>query len=288
MFHYKLYGIVALFTESIIITSARFVRCRADVFFELNMILPFDKDPMGCAIYDYHCQRELAPLVVHSSLFDDDEMEIAHLFRPLSDMPKIEQQALSWIINHSAAQADKKKIKILDVGAAAGCHCAPLEQYNCEIQAIDVSPLAVQTLRERGISANLCDFFVDDCGKDYDVILCLMNGIGLCGTFGRLPLFFHRLDQLLAPKGCALVDSCDIAHIVADDDGNIPSILCENGRYYGEVDYQMEYKEHLGLPFTWLYLDEKNFIVQAQQAGFCCEILCRGEAEDFLAKLSRK
>lgn len=52
------------------------------------------EDPMGAAIRDYFRQGKSAQLKVLSSLFDDDEMPVAHLFRSYHEMPPLEQRAL--------------------------------------------------------------------------------------------------------------------------------------------------------------------------------------------------
>ena len=50
---------------------------------------------MGAAIRDYFRQGKSAQLKVLSSLFDDDEMPVAHLFRSYHEMPPLEQRALN-------------------------------------------------------------------------------------------------------------------------------------------------------------------------------------------------
>ena len=53
-------------------------------------------DPMGRAIVDYFEQQcEKSPLVVSSSLFEDDVMPVANLFRTESQMPVLERH-LPW------------------------------------------------------------------------------------------------------------------------------------------------------------------------------------------------
>ena len=68
-----------------------------------------DKDPMGCAIADFHKEGKAARLRVFSPMFEEDEIPVATLFRRLDEMPAIEQEAL-----HVASGS------ILDVGAGAG------------------------------------------------------------------------------------------------------------------------------------------------------------------------
>lgn len=46
-------------------------------------------DPMGAAIRDYHLRGKAARLRVMSSMFDEDEMPVDHLFRTFDDMPHL-------------------------------------------------------------------------------------------------------------------------------------------------------------------------------------------------------
>ena len=99
-----------------------------------------DRDPMGRAIAEYFATGKAARLRVFSPMFDEDEIPVATLFRTRDEMPAIEREALEV-----ASGA------ILDVGAGAGCHSLALQAMEKQVIAIDISPLAVETMRERGV-----------------------------------------------------------------------------------------------------------------------------------------
>ena len=232
-----------------------------------------DKDPMGHAIADYHATGKAARLRVLSPAFDEDEIPVKTLFRPFDGMPRIEQEALR--------QASGT---ILDVGAGAGCHSLALQEMGKRVTAIDISPLAVATMRQRGVEdVREQDFFALD--SKYDTILMLMNGIGIVGTISRLPAFFMQVDSLLAPGGQLLCDSSDICYVYEDEDGFIDLTGVEG--YYGELTYQMRYKGIKGESFPWLFIDAETLREQAAQHGFDCEVIARGEHYDYLARLTR-
>ena len=232
-----------------------------------------DHDPMGHAIGDYHRSGKAARLRVFSPMFDEDEIPVATLFRPYDDMPALEQEAL-----RTATGA------ILDVGAGAGCHSLVLQAMGKQVTAIDISPLAVATMRERGVQdVREQDFFTLD--GQYDTILMLMNGIGIVGALSRLPAFFMQLDALLAPSGQVLCDSSDICYIFEDEDGIID--LTGIDGYYGELTYQMQYRNVKGEPFPWLFIDPETLAEQAATHGYRCDIIARGAHYDYLARLTR-
>ena len=230
-------------------------------------------DPMGTAIYDYHKTGNAGKLIVHSSMFEDDEIPVADLFRTYKDMPRLEQKALE--LAHG---------RILDVGAGSGCHSSALTQMGKEAYAIDISPLSVKVMQERGLDASLTDFYDARFTDRFDTILMLMNGTGIIGTMERLPEFFCRLKQLLKPGGSVILDSSDLCYLFEEEDGSMMIDLA--GDYYGQLDYQMEYKGMLGEPFDWLYLDFSTLNAAAEEHGFKAELLAEGEHYDYLARLT--
>ena len=144
---------------------------------------------MGRAIADYWKTKKADRLRVFSPMFEEDEIPLATLFRKYEDMPEIERKAL-----------DMAKGKTLDVGAGSGCHSLVLQEKGIDVTAIDISPLSVETMKERGVMKVMEQDFFTMQGK-YDTILMLMNGIGIVGTLERLPKFFRQLDNILAPGG---------------------------------------------------------------------------------------
>lgn len=230
-------------------------------------------DPMGAAIYDYHKNGKAGKLIVHSSMFDDDEIPVADLFRSYQDMPILEKRALE--LAHG---------RILDVGAGSGCHSVALRQMGKEVHAIDISPLSVKVMQERGLDASLTDFYDAEFSERFDTILMLMNGTGIIGTIDGIPEFFSRLKSLLNPGGCVIIDSSDLCYLFEEEDGSFMIDLADD--YYGQLDYQMEYKGMLGEPFDWLYLDFTTLCAAAEENGFKAEMLAEGEHYDYLARLT--
>ena len=228
---------------------------------------------MGLAIHDFHNTGKAKKLIVHSSMFDDDEIPVATLFRKFKDMPELEQVALK--------QAEGR---ILDVGAGSGCHCVALAEMGKSCTAIDISGLSVEVMKEKGVDARCIDLFDESFVGQYDTILMLMNGTGIIGRLENMQKFFMRMKHLLAPGGRILIDSSDLRYLFEEEDGSLMIDLADD--YYGLVDFQMEYNKVLGEPFDWLYVDFDTLSLYAEQNGFKAEIIAEGEHYDYLAALS--
>ena len=231
------------------------------------------EDPMGAAIRDYFRQGKSAQLKVLSSLFDDDEMPVAHLFRSYHEMPPLEQRALN-----------EARGKVLDVGAGAGCHALALQERGLDVTAVDISLLSCETMKERGVANVECvNIFNQRFQERFDTLLLLMNGTGIAGKLSRLPQLLSRLKQLMTPGAQILIDSSDLRYVYEDENGVLDVDL--DGAYYGEVDYQMTYRNIIGKSFDWLYADSVVLAECCRQCGLKCEILAHGNHYDYLARI---
>ena len=256
-------------------------------------ILSADKDPMGAAILDFQKHGKAARLRVLSSMFEEDEMPVTHLFRSTREMPVLEQKALQLA-----------KGRVLDIGAGSGCHTLALQEKGFTVKAIDISPLSCETMKLRGVKDAECINLFDPhlssgnhsgenqenhSGENqeqfeggFDTILLLMNGTGIAGKIEHLPALFQRLKALLNPSGQILIDSSDLKYIYENEDGSFDINL--NGAYYGEVDYQMIYKNVKGDRFDWLYVDFPLLKSIAETYGLHGELVAEGEHYDYLAR----
>lgn len=237
-------------------------------------ILPAEKDPMGAAIHEFFNRRKADRLRVFSSQFDEDEIPVRQLFRSFSSMPAIERTALQL------AQG-----RILDVGAGSGCHALALQEMGKDVCAIDVSPLSVEVMKQRGVNdARLINLFDETFRESFDTVLMLMNGSGIIGKLSNMPAFFQRMKQILRPEGSIYMDSSDLRYLFEEEDGSILIDLA--GDYYGEIDFRMKYKDIEGDSFDWLYVDFETLALYASEYGFKTELIKQGKHYDYLAKLS--
>ena len=231
------------------------------------------KDPMGSAIADYFAKGKSAKLRVLSSQFEEDEIPTEQLFRTYDEMPELEQEALQLA-----------KGKILDCGAGSGCHALALQEMGKDVEAIDISPLSVEVMKNRGVKEAYCvNLFDENYLQKFDTILMLMNGSGIIGKLENMGAFFTKMKQLLNPGGCIYMDSSDLRYLFEDEDGSFLIDLAAG--YYGEIDFRMQYKQIKGEPFDWLYVDFQTLSYYANENGFKAEMVKEGEHYDYLACL---
>ena len=227
-----------------------------------------DTDIFGQAVKNYFNFNDETPIQVHTKNFDTDIIPVDYLFRTEDEMPEIELTALKLV-----------RGKTLDVGCCAGAHAMILQRNQVEVTAIDTSRKCIEVCKERGLKqAHQLDFFELSTKKfgRFETILLMMNGVGIAGTIQNLPHFFHQIRRILQPNGQVLLDSTDLNYLF---DKN------EFEHYYGEMIYEISYKNQYSKAFNWLYIDYELLKKIAYKNGFKTEIILK-TGSSYLASLS--
>jgi len=224
------------------------------------------KNLIGKAILQYHLCSDDTPIETLINNEKDAEMPPSLFFRPMIRMNHLERIALK-----------KSKGKILDVGAAAGCHSLILQKQGLEVTALEISADACSVMKSRGIRDVIHqDIFQHE--TKYDTILLLMNGFGLARSKTDLFKFLKHLKSLLPPGGQVLGDSTDIHYHQKNKEQF-------SDKYYGEVEFKLHYNGEEEV-FSWLYADEQLLMEAAAANQMKYELLYRNKSDAFLVRLS--
>ncbi len=229
-------------------------------------------DPFEQAFFDFLGGDREATITVHNNKGDDEVMPVAYFFRSYDQMPPLEKLALDSCEGH-----------VLDIGAGSGCHALHLQEKGFRVTALDIRPGFVEVMRQRGIRQVVRQDVRTLKKGGFDTLLMLMNGIGFTADLDGLGRFLGDAANLLNTGGQILLDSSDLIYLYQDDEGNVELNL--NDSYYGEVEYQVEYRGRQGAPFRWLFVDYTNLSFIAGQAGFRSELLFEDEHFNYLARL---
>lgn len=233
-----------------------------------------NNDILGTALKDYLKGKSKENITVISSIAEDDELPLNYLFRKADELPELEQKALSLCYG-----------KVLDVGAGSGIHSLLLKEKGLAVLSIDISAGAVEVMNERGLNALHTDFMQLNTQR-FDTILLLMNGVGIAQKLNQLTAFLNHAASLLNSGGQILLDSSDIKYMFEEEDGSFWLNL--NGAYYGEVTYQMKYKNNLSEEFSWLFIAIGQLKEHASKANLNCELVFKDNHYGYLAKLTQK
>jgi SAM-dependent methyltransferase len=229
--------------------------------------------PYTAAMEAYHRGKQDALLVVYDD-FERDEVPVSYFFRDPADFPPYEQLAL-----------DHCRGRVLDVGAGSGCHSLALQGRGLEVTAIEILPSMVRILRERGVRDARVATWMDVEAEPFDTVLMMMNGLGLTETLQGLRRFFSEARRLVRHGGQVLADSTDVRAKLDPEAGRTGALERADGRYVGELHFQIEYEGRKGEPFPQLYVDANTLIRYARDQEWECEIV--GDPDEYGHYLAR-
>lgn len=225
--------------------------------------------PHALAMEAYHRGDRGATIVVHDDFAGREEHPVAYFFREPAAFAEWERIAL-----------DACRGWVLDVGAGSGCHTLALLERGVRVTALEIVPELVAIMRERGVPDVRVGSVFDFVDGPFDTVLLMMNGFGLAESLSGLTHLLERFHELVAPNGQVIADSCDLRD-------RVPRGLSTraDGRYIGEIDFQLEFRGTKGGVFQQLYVDPDTLSAHASATGWSSEILCYSEGGGYLARL---
>lgn len=168
--------------------------------------------------------------------------------------------------------------RVLDAGVVA----LALQNTGHEVTALEVLTGAVAVLRARGVrDARQADLWSFRPERPYDTVLALMNGTACAGMLAGLVPLLSALTAPLAADGQLLLDSTDLRE---------PGRCARrsDGRYLGELQYQLEYDGERRPPFPQLFVDPDRLRRAAAAVGLVAKAVWHGVGEQFLARVTRR
>jgi len=197
---------------------------------------------------------------------------------PFRSWPKHERQAMRFV-----------RGRVLDVGCGAGRAALYLQQRGQEVVGIDVSPLAVDTARRRGvrdarvmsvtrISARLGSF---------DTVLMLGNNFGLMENGTRARWLLRKLARVTSPRGRL------VASVVDPYDTKDPAHLRyhrrnrRRGRMGGQVRLRVRYGPYCTPWFDWLLVSRDEMRALLKPTPWQVERFIGGDGALYTAVLGK-
>jgi SAM-dependent methyltransferase len=226
--------------------------------------------PLARALRAHQNGATRRTLVVRSDDGGLQRMPVALFFRSGRRLRPIDRRALGLC-----------RGRVLDVGAGAGAIALALQAAGVEVTALELLPALVRVMRARGVAdVRLADVRTFRPDRPYDTVLALMNGTAAAGTLAALPAWLGALAAPLADDGQIVLDSTDLR-----SPGTRSARA--DGRYVGELQYQLEYEGVRGAPFPQLFVDPARLARAATEAGLRTEVVWRGGDGAYLARHTR-
>ena len=195
-------------------------------------------DAMGHAYLDYLEGRSPILTIERSDGYLDwDNME--SYFCDYSEFPECEKKALEYA-----------KGRVLDIGSGAGRVALYLQKRSMNVTAIDLSELALDVARARGVknlvAMSACNLEFED--NSFDTAVAFGNNFGLCGSPEGVVSMLVRLRSILADEGVILAETVDPLKTDKEDHLMYHELNRKQGKSPGQIRLRLKYR---GLATNW-------------------------------------
>ncbi len=160
--------------------------------------------------------------------------------------------------------------RVLDIGAGVGRHALYLQNKRFEVHAIDIVPLAVETMKQRGVkNVYLMDLRKLDFPNNYfDSILMMSNNFGLAGTIEGTKKLLKVLYYISTPKGRIITTIRDLSQTTNPEHLAYRERNRKLGRPAGQEKLRVEYKDEIGEWFNLLMVSPKELEELVKDTGW--------------------
>jgi SAM-dependent methyltransferase len=208
------------------------------------------QDAHGRLIYDYFRGRPLGvEIVERDDGFVNSGAGGAYLSQ-YKDWPAREKSAIRFA-----------KGRVLDIGCGAGRHSLFLQEKGLEVTGVDISPLAIQVSRARGIK-DARVMSIDQVGLSlgkFDTILMLGNNFGLFSNMSKARLLLRRFLKMTNPKARIIAESLEIYKRPVDPAHSRYHLMnIKRGRMPGQVKIRIRYRSFATPWFDYLLASKEE------------------------------
>lgn len=159
-----------------------------------------NQDAYGHLVYDYLYGKENCEIVERDDGYIDTSIGLRAYFSECENWSAHQREAMRHV-----------RGRILDIGCGAGRHSLYLQDKGFEVVGIDISPLAVEVCKLRGMKdARVMSItqISPKLGK-FDTILMFGNNFGLFGSYKKAKMLLKKLHKLTSNIGRIIAESND-------------------------------------------------------------------------------
>lgn len=206
------------------------------------------EDVFGKVLMDF-LKGEKNPHVIRRDDGYADEKQAERYFWPYIKWPDYEREILKEV-----------KGRVLDIGAGAGRHSLWLQSRGFEVHAIDISPLAVEVMKTRGIKnvhlMPLQRLNFPDCY--FDSVLLMFNNFGLGGTIEGTKKMLEKVHKITGGNGQIITTINDPTKTDKPEHLAYQKNNLKKGKPIGQVTIRHEYKGEKGDWFDLLMVSPEE------------------------------
>lgn len=213
------------------------------------MKLGRDQDAFGRAVWDHYHGRGGYELVERDDGFLSRSGGPPTYLAPYRRWPSQQRRAIR-----------EARGRVLDVGCNAGRHALWLQERGHDVLGIDVSPLAIETAKLRGLRRARVLSITEVTRRlaSFDTILMFGNNFGLFANPRRARFLLRRFHGLVSDGGRILAESLDVYGTDEPSHRRYQRRNRARGRMSGQIRLRIRYRELATPWFDYLMVSRRE------------------------------
>jgi SAM-dependent methyltransferase len=179
--------------------------------------------------------------------------------------------SLYFLEYHEWLESEKEAIKyakgsVLDIGCGAGRHSLYLQEQGLDVLGVDVSPLALEVCRKRGLkkTRTLSITQIDRKLGIFDTILMLGNNFCLVGNVKRARWLLNKFHRMTRDSALIIAQTRDPYPTTVQEHLAYHALNRKAGKMSGETRIRVRYNKHVTpwIDFLMVSKDEMKGLLE--------------------------
>jgi len=212
-------------------------------------MLKDSQDAVGHEIYDCLNQKGGYEIVERDDGFFGVSLGPKSYLSDYNDWPEHQQQAIEYV-----------RGRVLDIGCGAGRHSLYLQEQGFDVTGIDISPLAIQVCKSRGLKKAQV-LSITEIGPElgvFDTIMMLGNNFGLFGSHSRAKWLLRRFHKITSPQARIIAETRDPYGTDLPEHLGYHEFNRKRGRMPGQLRIRVRYKKYVSPWFDYLVASKEE------------------------------
>lgn len=178
---------------------------------------------------------------------------------------------------------------VLDIGCGAGRHALYLQENGVDVAGIDVSPLAVEVCRKRGLKKVQILSVTGVTAKlgVFDTIIMFGNNFGLVENPRKARWLLKRFKNATTERGRILAETRDPYKTDLSEHLWYHEFNRKRGRMPGQLRLRMRYKKFVGPWFDYLIVSKEEIVKILENTGWEVREFIDGEHGIYIAVIEK-
>lgn len=211
--------------------------------------MPRSSDAFGHMVRDHFLGSHSVEVIERDDGYVDTTAGAEAYFAPYETWPENKREAMALA-----------RGRVLDIGCGAGRVCLHLQERGLDVVGIDISPLAVETCRDRGVrdARVLSITQITQALGVFDTVVMLGNNFGLFGSAKRARWLLRKLAGMTSDRARIIAETMDPYDTDNPDHTQYHERNRGRGRMGGQIRLRVRHKSHVGAWMDYLFVSKQE------------------------------